>query len=227
MFEELDSMLDLSPDSDLSRLSMRTYDEEGKIITKWDEEKGWFENGTEQNEYGEWIMNRIYHPYTEEELKEIQLKKEEAELIESRRQLTLEEAIAIFMKNNLNMVDIPNQTSLRMLNYYPSFEEIIGQTVKMGFKFMYVDKMYKTIQDNLTIQEQYPPGKGTESLYSRIDVEHAGKVYDPIPYEGNMELKNGKYYSQYDVLYLCIRNTEKSVYHDLKDLVGLYVEVNN
>lgn len=40
-----------------------------------------------------------------------------------------------------------------------------------------------------------------------------------------MELKNNLYYSQYDIIYLCIRDSGIPVYHDLKDLVGLYVEV--
>jgi hypothetical protein len=39
-----------------------------------------------------------------------------------------------------------------------------------------------------------------------------------------MALEQGKYYSQYGVTYLCIRNTGVPVYHDLWHLVGLYVE---
>ena len=207
------------------RLAIKTYDEDGNVITEWDEELGWFEDGTEQNEYGEWIMTRTYHPYTEEELAKIQLEKEEAALEESRRQMTLDEVTALFIKSQSNSVDIPDQTSLRMMEYYPTFDEIIGQTVTLGYKFVYEDKMYKTIQNDLTIQEHYTPGVGTESLYMRLDFEHTGAIYDPIPYEGNMALEKDKYYSQNGVLYLCIRDTGNPVYHNLADLVGLYVEV--
>ena len=49
-------------------------------------------------------------------------------------------------------------------------------------------------------------------------------VNDPIPYEGNMVLENGKYYTQDNVKYLCTRDTVNPVTHDLKDLIGLYVE---
>lgn len=84
--------------------------------------------------------------------------------------------------------------------------------------------LYKTIQDNLLIQEQYVPGEGTESLYAVINETNAGTQEDPIPYAGNMALENGKYYSQDGVIYLCNRDTEIPVYQDLKDLVGLYVE---
>lgn len=107
---------------------------------------------------------------------------------------------------------------------YPQWLEIIGQTVKLGHKFQHNDVLYKTIQDNLLIQEQYIPGEGTESLYAVIDETHAGSQEDPIPYEGNMALENGKYYVQDSVIYLCNRDTEIPVYQDLKDLVGLYVE---
>lgn len=206
------------------RLMMKTYDEAGNVITEWDEEKGYFTDGTEQNDFGEWIMNRVYHSYTEKQLAEIQREKEKAALIESRRELTFEEVTAIFMKAQINTVDIPDQTSLRMKRYYPDFKESVGQTVPQGFKFVYKDVLYKTVQPTLTIQEHYPPGTGTESLYTRIDLVHTGAIYDPIPYEGNMELFNGKYYSQNGVIYLCNRDTGVAVQHALIELVGLYVE---
>lgn len=107
---------------------------------------------------------------------------------------------------------------------YPQWLEIIGQTVKLGHKFQHNDVLYKTIQDNLLIQEQYIPGEGTESLYAVINETNAGTQEDPIPYAGNMAPENGKYYSQDGVIYLCNRDTEIPVYQDLKDLVGLYVE---
>lgn len=209
----------------VSDLSIKTYDEADNVITNWDDSLGWLEDGTEQNDAGEWRMIQIYHPYTEDEFAKIQIEKDKAALAESRRQFTSDEVIAIFMRANINTVNVPDQTSLRMMVYYPTFDEIIGQKVKLGFKFIYNDKLYKTIQPDLTIQAHYIPGQGTESLYSRIDVEYTGAIYDPIPYEGNMELFEGKYYTQSDVIYLCIRNSGQALYHDLKDLVGTYVKV--
>lgn len=108
---------------------------------------------------------------------------------------------------------------------YPAWEKIIGQTVRKGYKFQYADKLYKTIQDNLLIQEQYIPGEGTESLYTVIDETHAGTQEDPIPYDGNMALENGKYYIQDETVYKCTRDTEIPVYNALADLIGIYVEV--
>ena len=76
----------------------------------------------------------------------------------------------------------------------------------------------------MLIQSQYIPGTGTESLYTKIDEEHVGNKYDPIPYSGNMALENGKYYVQNDIIYRCNRDTVNPVYNDLSSLVGLYVE---
>lgn len=122
--------------------------------------------------------------------------------------------------------DLDDAQALTVKAIYLQWQDVIGQTVKQGFKFLYNDVLYKVIQpDGLTIQEQYIPGESTESLYAVIDETHAGTQEDPIPYAGNMALENGKYYSQDGVIYLCNRDTEIPVYQALKDLVGLYVTV--
>lgn len=111
---------------------------------------------------------------------------------------------------------------------YPTWEDLVARNFvaeESGYRFRYGSDLYKTIQANLTFAEQWVPGVGTESLYARIDETHAGTLADPIPYDGNMELFNGKYYSQNGVVYLCNRDTGAPVYHALADLVGLYVEV--
>ena len=63
------------------------------------------------------------------------------------------------------------------------------------------------------------------ALYIVIDVAHSGTQDDPIPYDGNMELTEGLYYTQGGVTYLCNRSTGQPVYNALAELVGLYVEV--
>lgn len=74
-------------------------------------------------------------------------------------------------------------------------------------------------------QEGYRPGEvGSEALYEEVNEKNKGTLQDPIPYNNNMELFEGKYYSQNGVTYKCTRNTEQAVYQDLSDLVGIYVE---
>lgn len=123
-----------------------------------------------------------------------------------------------------NAVERSDLDALAVKDIYPAWENLIGQTVNVDFKLTYDGKLYKVIQAH-TVQADWIPGVGTESLYAVIDEGHAGTLDDPIPYDGNMELSEGLYYVQNDVVYLCTRNSEQPVYHALSDLVGLYVEV--
>ena len=122
------------------------------------------------------------------------------------------------------MQSIDGNDALTARSMYPTFESIIGKTVKHGFKFTHGGKLWKTEQPEMTIQEHYVPGTGTESLYSEVCETHAGTLEDPIPYSGNMALESGKYYSQDYKIYRCTRDTVNPVYNALSELVGLYVE---
>ena len=122
------------------------------------------------------------------------------------------------------MQSINGNDALTARSMYPTFESIIGKTVKHGFKFTHGGKLWRTEQPEMTIQEHYAPGMGTESLYSEICESHAGTLEDPIPYNGNMALESGKYYSQDGKVYRCTRDTGNPVYNALSELVGLYVE---
>ena len=122
------------------------------------------------------------------------------------------------------MQSINGNDALTARSMYPTFESIIGKTVKQGFKFTHNGKLWRTEQPEMTIQEHYAPGMGTESLYSEVCETHTGTLEDPIPYNGNMALESGKYYSQNSKIYRCTRDTVNPVYHALSELVGLYVE---
>lgn len=175
------------------------------------------------------FINCKYIDLTPAELAAVKAEQAKAALMERTRPLTTEEVTRLLIKQQINTITVDDQTALRMRRYYPTFAELVGQTVTQGTKFRATDSedadLYKTIQPELTIQAHYPPGVGTESLYTRIDETHDGSLYDPIPYDGNMALESGKYYIQDDVVYLCNRDTGQPVYNPLAELVGLYVEV--
>lgn len=96
----------------------------------------------------------------------------------------------------------------------------------LGARLRYGEKLYRVRQAH-TSMAIYPPGAtGTEALYAEVERPGQGDTPDnPIPYNNNMELFEGKYYSQFDVVYHCIRSTEIAVFNNLADLVGIYVEV--
>ena len=167
---------------------------------------------------------KTYRDMTSEEIAALQEAQAEYELNERTRPLTESEVSRMLITQQINTLTVDDNTALRMKDFYPTFESVIGQTVKQGFKFTYGDKLWRTEQPEMTIQEHYAPGMGTESLYSEICETHAGTLEDPIPYSGNMALESGKYYSQNSKIYRCIRDTVNPVYNALSELVGLYVE---
>jgi len=123
---------------------------------------------------------------------------------------------------------LEDAVALTAVELFPQWKELVkeGRTVQKGFRFQHEGKLYRTEQPEYTFVEHYVPGAaGTESLFSKVDETHAGTIDDPIPYEKNMEIYKGLYYSQYDVVYLCIRDSGQPLYHDLSALVGSYVEV--
>ena len=138
-----------------------------------------------------------------------------------KRQALYESAVLVAQMQAQSLTDVQ---ALEVKNLYQEWKTVIGLTVEKGYKFICEGTLYKTLQDSLLIQEQYVPGQGTESLYAVIDETHTGTKEDPIPYNGNMALENGKYYTQGGKVYLCNRDTGQPVYQALADLMGLYVE---
>jgi hypothetical protein len=123
---------------------------------------------------------------------------------------------------------LTDDQALTVKGAYWEWEDLVkaGATVKKGFRFRYGDSLWRTEQPKYTfVPHQIPGTQGMESLFSMIDETHAGTLEDPIPYSRNMEIFNGKYYIQNDVVYLCTRDSGQPLYHDLSALVGSYVEV--
>lgn len=143
-------------------------------------------------------------------------------VLPDRRPMSQSAVNKMLIAQQINTLEVDDNTALRMKQFYPTFESIVGQTVKKGFKFTHGDYLWATVKE-LTIQSHYPPGDGMESLYTKVNETHAGTLEDPIPYDGNMALENGKYYSQNSTIYLCNRDTVNPVYHKLAELVGQFV----
>ena len=169
-------------------------------------------------------VDGVYMDATSDEVLQAQQTQAEQEYLERRRPLTEPEILSMLLRQQINTLSVDDQTALRMLDYYPTWESLTGTEVAAGTRLTCGGKLYKVLQAH-TVSTQWVPGVGTESLYTHIDEEHEGDRYDPIPYEGNMELEQGKYYSQGGVVYLCTRSTGQPVYHTLAELIGLYVEV--
>lgn len=137
------------------------------------------------------------------------------------RPISENEVMTMLITAQINTLSVDDATAVRMVAFYPEWAKDTTYTV--GYKVKYLGKLYKVVQAH-TSQETWTPDI-TASLYTRIDEVHDGSKYDPIPYEGNMTLYNGKYYIEDNVTYLCNRDTGNPVYNKLSELVGIYVEV--
>lgn len=154
----------------------------------------------------------------EEKLKSEYLKNEAAE---RSRPLTAEEVSRMIITKQINGLTVDDNTALRMREFYPDW--VAGVDYSTGYKVQHGSKLWRCVQAH-TSQDSWAPSIDTASLWAEICETHAGTMADPIPYNGNMALEEGKYYSQSGAVYLCTRDTVNSVYNALADLVGLYVE---
>ena len=161
-----------------------------------------------------------YMDMTDEEITTMQDAHAAHEAAERTRPLTESEVTVLLIRQQINTLEVDDNTAFRMVEFYP--EWAAGQDYTVGFKVQRGGKLWRCLQAH-TSQTGWEP-ENTPALWTAICETHAGTLDDPIPYSGNMALESGKYYRQSGAVYLCTRDTVNPVYSDLADLVGLYVE---
>ena len=129
------------------------------------------------------------------------------------------------MKMKINDMELTDEQALAVKSLYPEWETFIGKTLPKGYRVQYDGKLWNVRQEVNPVLENQPPSIDTAALYEEVNETNAGTKEDPIPYDNNMELFEGKYYSQDGVTYLCTRSTGQAVYNPLAELVGIYVEL--
>ena len=164
-------------------------------------------------------------PLTDEEIAELQEQAdrdaERAKVLERTRPLSFSEVQEMLVRQQINTLTVDDNTALRMVEFYPEWASGVAYTT--GYKAHRGGKLWRCLQAH-TAQTGWEP-ENAASLWTEICENHDGTKYDPIPYNGNMALQSGKYYTQNNILYLCNRDTVNPVYNALAELVGLYVEV--
>ncbi len=157
---------------------------------------------------------------TPEELAEIRKAETLAKIHEKSRPLSEAEVFSLFLSQKIQEVEVDDNTALRMMSYYPEWED--GKAYTVGHKITRNGKLYRVVQAH-TSQAGWEP-ENVPALFTEINETHSGELEDPIPYSGNMALEKGNHYIQNAEIYLCTRDTVNPVYHALAELVGLYVE---
>lgn len=124
-------------------------------------------------------------------------------------------------ESTINKTGLSDKDALKFKKFYPEWKVNIDVVKKEHYQ--YGDDLWEVLQDHKT-QEDWKPSLETASLWKRVDESHSGTEDDPIPYAPPMELFEGKYYLQDEVIYKCTRSSGIPLSHNLVDLVGLYVE---
>ena len=84
------------------------------------------------------------------------------------------------------------------------------------------ERLYRAIQSHTT-QTGWEPD-AAPALWTCLDLEHAGTPDDPIPAVHSIEYEQGKYYSEGDRLYLCVRDSGIPLAYLPSQLLGNYFE---
>lgn len=122
----------------------------------------------------------------------------------------------------INTFNLEPEDALQVVEMYPEWKT--GIEVKIGERYRVELVLWECIKEHTT-QENWKPSVETASLWKTVDVEHEGTLEDPIVYIPPMQLYNGKYYKQNDILYKCTRDSGIPLTHDLSALVGNCVEI--
>lgn len=126
------------------------------------------------------------------------------------------------LTRKINYIGLTDNQALSVRELYPRWEDKINTTIEVGYITLYNNNLWRARQTH-TALEVYPPSLDTASLYEVIVKEHEGTMEDPIPYTPPMEIFEGKYYTQFNVLYKCTRSSGSTLTHNLYDLRGIYV----
>lgn len=147
--------------------------------------------------------NGIIRDATESEIAAMQAEQARAEAEEKHRPLSAAEVQEMLVRQQINTLAVDDQTAYRMRAFYPEWQE--GQSYTVGYKLLYGGELYKVIQAH-TSQADWTPDI-VPALFTRIDEQHDGSKYDPIPASRGMEYEYGLYYRDREdgKLYICAR----------------------
>lgn len=120
------------------------------------------------------------------------------------------------------LVELPDEKAAMIPLCYDAWTK--DKAYKVGDRVECDGKLWKCRQAH-TSQENWRPSIETASLWETINVQNAGTLEDPIPYDQTMTVYNGKYYLEEGIIYKCIRDSGQPLYATCASLVGNYFEV--
>ena len=127
-------------------------------------------------------------------------------------------------KEDINTMNISDEDSLEIKEFYPEWSEFIGKELPQGYKVNYNGNLYKVIQTVNPVLEHQTPDL-VPAIYNVINEVNAGTEDDPIPYVKPMVVYEGKYYTYNGIKYKCTRDSGDALQYTPDQLVGHYFEI--
>ena len=109
-------------------------------------------------------VNGEYIEMTAEELAAMEAEAARFEVAERTRPLTAEEVTSLLIKQQINTMDVDDQTALRMVEFYPEWAN--GTAYTVGYKVQYKGTLFKVLQDH-TSQDGWEPNNAP-SLWAKV-----------------------------------------------------------
>jgi hypothetical protein len=172
------------------------------------------------------VMDIFNYKYQDGKLVELTPEEKEEfyhtkETEKSEQEATLEQMMFASARASF-LVELSDTEAAKLLLCYDPWKT--DTVYKVGDRVLCDDKLWKCRQAH-TSQENWKPSIDTASLWEVINVENAGTIDDPIPYDQTMTVYNGKYYLEEGIIYKCIRDSGQPLYATCASLVGNYFEV--
>lgn len=67
----------------------------------------------------------------------------------------------------INSFSLPEEVAMKVKELYPRWEDLIGESVPVGFRFLYNEVLYEVVQGH-TLQDNWVPGGSTGALYKVV-----------------------------------------------------------
>lgn len=135
--------------------------------------------------------------------------------------LTQEQSFAIACAIPL----MTNDQISQCVSVLPEWKSFIGGKMEAHQRFQFNKEAWESRQEISVVLEGQEPGISTADLYQRIEGKHAGTQEDPIPYSPLMTVYRDKYYTQNEVLYLCLEDSGQPLYADCESLPRYFQKV--
>lgn len=136
--------------------------------------------------------------------------------------MTREQAFRIRALIEKASASLDDSDALDAVELFPVWQTDTAYTV--GIRVRDGGELFKCIQPH-TSQSDWRPSI-TPALWQKVEKPGQGDTPDnPIPWSWGLGIYKDKYYSQFDVIYVGIRDSGVGIWADLSALVGNYVEV--